>query len=316
MLAFVSVSATAAKTGGGTPDACATAVDFPSFAYASKSGSTWTMYVADSTGRCSRSIASTLATPRPLLSYPVGDQLNRGRVVWKSSGKEISAVDFTVASGNVVTVIGTPQIIITTLAACCVLDLSRDGQAVYFSDSNTSVARFDFTTGGTVTQVYSMPPEDSSWFYQFGTINGDQTKLFATKSGNGINAGAIPKLVRIDLGEAPSEHVLRAPETGGSIFTPAASKTADRVAFVGYVTGTSNCTPLIVADSNGVAIVPAPADPVAYGTFPTWVGDSVLMEGRTPPDKFLKCASTGSILRVEPNNVQTALVIGKQPDGR
>ena len=88
MLALASTSAVAGKPGGGTFDPCTTVVDFPAFVYTQLSGRTWTIYVADSTGKCSRAVATTLATPVPKFSYPVGC-LDRHR----TSGVEVQFDD-------------------------------------------------------------------------------------------------------------------------------------------------------------------------------------------------------------------------------
>ena len=55
---------------------------------------------------------------------------------------------------------------------------------MYFSPTNSSLGAIK-VAGLTVSEIYSMPVNDSSWFYQYASVNGDQTKLYATKTGSG-----------------------------------------------------------------------------------------------------------------------------------
>lgn len=315
-LALVSATAVAGKP---VPqDACATATDFPAFAYLipASGNKPHTIYVADLTGKCSRTL---IAGRSPKFSYPVPALSKTGRVVFfGGSASSIDTVDFTVGAGNTVTV--GPTSSLPVIRGCCALDLSKDGQTVYFSDTDSSLAKFEFGTRQ-VTQIYALPPEDASWAFQQVSVNGDGKQLYATRTGNQLNSGA-SKLVRIDLTTTPAtEIILREwPQQdgyGAQFFSPAANQYDNRVAFHEYIVGTNNCTPLVVTDMDGIPIPPAPGATARYGKFGTWVGNNVVMERRGPMDGSGKCASTTSLSQIDPTTgAETVLITGYQPNGR
>lgn len=295
-------------------DACATAVGFPAFAYylQASGNKPRTMYVADETGKCSRTLMAGMS---PKFSYPVGE--NKGRVVWRD-GSAIVMADFTVGTGNTI-VVGAKSTL-REYVGCCALDLSKDGQTVYFSDTDSSLARLAIPSGAEI-QIYALPSNDASWFFQQVSVNGDGTQLYATRTGIQLNNGA-SKLVRIDLTAiSAAEYILREwpAQTGygAHVFWPAANQNDDRVAFNEYTVGTNNCTPLVITDRDGIQSFPASGDPARYGRSGTWVGDNVVMERRGPMDGSGKCASTTSLSRIYPaTNAETVLVTGYQPNGR
>lgn len=312
-LALASACAVAGKP---APNPCATAIGFPAFVYyLQASGKTpRTMYVADATGKCSRML---MAGAAPKLSYPVDGVANKGRVVFVD-GTYIAKVDFTVGAGNTITV-GAKDLLRAN-TGCCSLDLSKDGKTVYFSDTDTSLATLDVVSLS-MKQIYALPPEDMSWFFQQVSVNGDGTQLYATRTGNQLNSGA-SKLVRVDLTTTPAtEIVLREwPQQtgyGSHFFSPAANQYDDRVAFNEYIVGSNNCTPLVVTDRDGIPILPAPGASARYGKFGTWVGDNVVMERRGSMDGSGKCASTTSLSQIDPTtSAETVLITGYQPNGR
>jgi len=302
--------AQAAKPSGG---ACTSAADFPAFAYRVASSRTSTIYIADATGQCSRALTSGQV---PKFSYPVDGIGNKGRVVWLQ-GQSILAADFTVGSGNTLSGISVRTLL--TTAGCCALDLSKDGRTVYFSLSDTTLAKMDVAgTGGPVTVFTSSSP---TWFYQIASLNADGTRLFATKTGFGASAGA-SQLVRIDLDSAPvQETVLRAsvPQAGygASPFWPSADPNSNRIAFHEYVVNSDNCTPLTVTDYDGNELDTAGFSVERYGRDPTWVGGRIVMQRRNPMNGSGACSSTTSLSQVVlESNEESVLLTGHNPDGR
>ena len=312
-------TAQAAKPGGGGTDPCAAVgLDFPAFAYRTVSGKTHTIYVADAEGKCNRAVTTSTINPMaPKFSYPVDGTTNKGRIVFLQGAGVIYAVDFTVGTGNRVT--SNPKRLLTTTSGCCSLDLSSDGQTVYFSETDTSLARFSVAAPASPVRIYTLPPEDSSWFFQMGSVNGDGTRFFATKTGLGENAGG-SQLVRIDL-LSGIESLLREwlPQDGygANPFWPSADKSQARVAFNEYNLNTNNCTPLTVTDYSGNQLFPAPFTTERVGRDPTWVGNDVVMQRRTPMDGSGKCSTTTSISMIDlDSTAETVLVTGHNPDGR
>ena len=151
VFALASANALAAKPGGGgTQDPCATVTDFPSFIYgvttaSRKSGNSVEMRVADSTGRCSRSLVKGIpgSERRPLL-------MNLGSGNWRAvwpDGDSVSAAndgvvvqDFTVGSGAVVTPGASGRI---GTGPARELEAMGDGGFVYLKTSSTYAGTAD-----------------------------------------------------------------------------------------------------------------------------------------------------------------------------
>ena len=319
-LVLASPTLLAAKPGGGggSGDACNTpGLDFPAFAYRipGSGRNPSTINVADATGKCSRMVT---AGSNPKFSYPIDGTANKGRVVWLE-GNTIYAVDLTVGAGNIITVDARRPL--TVNAGCCALDLSKDGQTVYFTDTDTSLATLNVRTLS-VNQIFALPSGDLSWFFMEASVNGDGTQLYATKYGfQSPNEGA-SQLVRVDLTTAPATAVLLRewlshPGYGANIFSPAADQYADRVAFLLYIEGTNNCTPLVVTNRDGTPLIYGPTVPARYGQVPTWVGNNVVMVRRGPMDGSGKCGSTTSLAQIDlTTNAETVLTTGYNPNGR
>ena len=327
-LASASAPAVAGKPAPPPTNPCGAAgLDFPAFTYKSQAtnSKSSTIYVSDSSGKCSRSIATTAGSvAQPKFSYfndPVASSTYTGRVVWKE-GQSIFAVDFSVGAGNTVSVQNKRALYLTS--GCCVLDLSEDGRTVYFTDTNTSISKLDVALPNnpptSPTTVYAL--SDQAWYFASASVNGNETQLFATKNGTGADSGG-SQLVRIDLATATApatETRLREslPRTGYGThaFSPAANKHGEGVAFIEYIEGTSNCTPLVVTDNDGLALVPAAFTTERLGKFPTWVGVNVVMEPRASMVR-LSCADTTSIAQVAPDGTETVLLTqGNRADGR
>jgi len=133
-----------------TNDACANALNFPSFVYVEAAGQSATR-VADQTGKCTRLLMNELPSLDRVFSYPVmddeGNPTNRGRVVWRgpapgtlpTSDQKLHAMDFTVAG---TTITPGPVYLVVNFGpvsmegggnggVCCGLDLSVDGRDLY-----------------------------------------------------------------------------------------------------------------------------------------------------------------------------------------
>lgn len=302
-------TADAAKPGGGAGDACATATDFPAFAFDVANAKTRTIYLADSTGKCIRTLTSGR---QPKFSYPVDGSSNKGRVVWRDSGSVIKAADFTVAPGNTLSGIAVRTLV--SNAGCCLYDLSKDGSTLYFSVSDSVLAKLDVAGTGGPTNLFA---SDTDWFYQMGSINGDGTLLFATKTGYGANGGA-SRLVKINLGVVPAEEtILREAGFGANPFWPSADPHSARIAFHEYVLNSNNCSPLTVTNYDGNELDTAGFNVERYGRDPTWVGGRIVMQRRSPMNGSGTCSTTTSLAEVILESGQeTVLTTGYYPDGR
>ena len=287
-----------------TADPCAVSgLVFPGFVYRKQnSNNSWTIYVADTTGKCSRTVANSAATPHPIaFSYPISGATNRGRVTWKDSGGVVG-VDFT-ASGNTIAV--EPLRTIHSPTGCCLADLSRDGQTLYFSLTNTVLAKLDLSSpDASPVPFYTF--DTTPYGAQRGSVNGDQTFLFLEE----LEADSTTKLVRLSLPPAP---VIRTvlPTFANGPFWVAANLDDGRIAFLEYVAGTNYCGQLVVADSDGLS---RQIFPNRYGKFATWLGSNVLME-RESVDRRGNCSLTGTISQVTPGNTETVLTTGTGPNG-
>lgn len=303
-LALASTPAMAGKPGGGTSDPCATAVDFPAFAYRKQnSNKSWTIFVADSTGKCSRAIVSTPFNPFKMsYSYPIGGIGNRGRVIWQDNG--IVGIDFTVSGNNIVL---DPQ---TTFypspPACCLVDLSRDGQTLYFSRTNTVLATLDLAhTGSTPQDFYTFT--NTPYGAQRGSVNGSQTLLFIEE----LEVDSTTKLVRLTLPPAAVDRNELLTNANGPFWVAANLDDDNQIAYLEYIAGTNYCGQLVVTDAAGenrMAILPR------YGKFATWLKGDVLMERETM-DSRGNCSLTGTISRVTLGSIETVLTSGTGPNG-
>jgi hypothetical protein len=90
-----------------------------------------------------------------------------------------------------------------------------------------------------------------------------------------------------------------------------------RVAFNDYNVNTNNCTPLTVTYYCGNQLFPTSLTTERVGRDPTWVGNDVVMQRRTPVDGSGKCSSTTSISLIDlDSSAEKLLVTGHNPDGR
>jgi hypothetical protein len=81
---------------------------------------------------------------------------------------------------------------------------------------------------------------------------------------------------------------------------------------VDFTVGTGNSV-----TSNPKRLFPASFMTERVGRDPTWVGNDVVMQRRTPMDGSGKCSSTTSISTIDlDSSTETVLVTGHNPDGR
>jgi hypothetical protein len=288
-----------------TADPCAASgLTFPAFAYQRQnSNNSWTIYVADATGKCSRSIANWPARPQSMsFSFPISGAVERGRVVWRGSGTSIVGVDFTVA-GNAIVL--DPLRTIYSPVGCCLADLSRDGRTLYFSLTDNVLATLDLSSDG-ASPVPFYTFVTTPYGAHRGSVNGDQTLLFIDE----FEADSTTKLVRLTLPPAPTVRTIL-PTYANGPFWPAANLDDGRIAFLEYVTGTNYCGQLVVTDSDGTS---RQIFTNRFGKFATWLGSDVLME-RESVDRRGNCSLTGTISRVTPGNTETILTNGTAPNG-
>jgi hypothetical protein len=301
-LALASMPSMAAKAVAADPCA-APGLDFPAFAYTKQSGKTWTIYVTDSAGKCSRAIANWPAKPQNVsFSFPVS--ANQGRVIWRGSGTSIVGVDFTV-SGNAIVL--DPLRTIYSPSACCLADLSRDGKTLYFSLTSTVLATLDLASSNP-SPVAFYTFNTTPYGAQRGSVNGPQTFLFIEE----LEADSTTKLVRLTLPPAPVVRTVLPTYANGPFWVAANPGNDNQIAYLEYVAGTNYCGQLVVTDSDGLS---RQLFPNRYGKFATWLNNNVLME-RESVDGRGNCALTGTISQVAPDNTETVLTIGTVPNGK
>lgn len=305
-LAMASTSAVAGKPGGGgTTDPCAaTGLIFPAFAYRKQnSNKSWTIFVADSTGKCSRAIVSTPFNPYMMsFSYPIAGSDDRGRVIWRDNG--IVGVDFTVSGNSIVL---DPRQTIYQAPACCLMELSRDGQTLYFSRTDTVLATLNLAdSGSSPHDFYTFT--NTPYGAQRGSVNGPQTYLFIEE----FEADSTTKLVRLTLPPAQVVRTELPTNSNGPFWVAANLDNNDQIAYLEYVAGTNYCGQLVVTDANG-------SSPMIisnrYGKFATWLDGDVLMERQTRGSRG-DCSLTGTISRVTLGGDETVLTQGTGPNGR
>lgn len=316
LIALVPAAAVAKVSG---PDPCAAAnLVFPAFAYHNSANGRQlvTIYVTDSTGACSRPIATaTTVFVGPRFAYPVGGTSNQGRVVWRD-GPTFYGIDFTVTAGNNVSV-GTKQAIYGTASAPAgtALDLSKDGLTVYFSTNPADTVLAAASLGTTLqsdpsyTAVYTLDP---TRFWERISVSDDGTMIFADVAGQLSNAGNV-ELARLDV-MTQTLNTLQSNALYANYWPAIGPGPTPYLAYVEYVPGLNNCTRLVIADINGNST--GVLSSAHYGTFLSWVAGDVVMQHRNSPDKSGTCADTGTISGVNlADGSETILTAGFAPDG-
>ena len=134
-----SLFAVQAKVSG---DTCTQAgLDFPAFTFWVTTGTSRNIYLADANGACIRPIYfPTESVFPPVLSYPVANTSNRGRVVWFESIHTLVAIDF-VVSGTEVAIEPKRSIFTVNPSGGWGLEMSRDGRYIYTATEPNIVER-------------------------------------------------------------------------------------------------------------------------------------------------------------------------------
>jgi len=318
-LALASLQAMAAKPGGGgTTDPCATTTEFvfPAFTYRQVSGKDQIIYVADASGKCSRTVYKTSNNVGSLgagaFSYPVRKgTIDVGRVVWPD-GNAIWGIDFTVTGSSIQ--VGPKWKVYEGFLTS--LDLSKDGNTLYVGgyDQNDRPAIKAVTIDTASTTFLYVGATGGSFFY---TLDAGDTALYADLS---LPANTGHELMQFSLpcvGSCSSVIAANAAPVFPTA-SPTASYAMPIVAYSDYLAGSNNCWQLKYLDVSGGSPVPifAGVQP-RYGTRSSWHGKQVLTNGRKSPDGSGRCADTGMVTQVDPaTGAETPLVRGYDPDGR
>ena len=303
-----------------TTDPCAKAgIDFPAFIYWVITGSSSRdMYVADSTGTCSRLvIKQTSAAPAgAAFSYPIAGTSNVGRAIWPV-GATVYAIDFTVTGTSIA--LGSPRVISTEGCTC---ELSADGNMLYYGvgaaslTESSRILALNIPTG-VVSEVWVGPPDGS--YVNWLAVNNDGAALFIDLRPMSGPA----RLLRVDVpcvGACSTVLYSNAIGTQAPIL-PSASLTADPglgyplLVYSDFIAPFNQCFQLRFADFSG-HIVFGGTQP-RYGKTSSWYGGKVLTDGYTAPDRSGTCAATGMVTQIDPGTgAETPLVRGSFPDAR
>ncbi len=293
-------------------------LDFPAFIYWQPTNRGQQIYVADSTGQCSRPVYKTAPKASTVLafsafSYPVAGTSNVGRIAWQEDGA-IYRLDF-VVTGSAITV--QPKIKVYD-GFIRPMDLSADGTLLYIAldvispDDPQRVLRLTIDSGLTA-EVYRGDP--GSWFSNIA-VNGDGLVLYADQALAYPNDGHRVLRIASSCGDESCAEILAANPTGTSApLHPAPSFVTPMLVYSDYLPGSNNCWLLQVIPESGGSIVNS-GQP-RYGTRSSWYGDQILTNGRNPPDGSGRCADTGFVTQIDPaTGAETQLVRGYDPDGR
>ncbi len=298
---------TVQKKGNGDP-CLLPGLDFPAFTYWKSSGNGQAIYVADSTGVCSRMITTVKgAAGGATFAYPVDAE--KGRLVWADAG--IVGVDFTIDSttndinvGNVVRYSDIPTGTFT---------LSRDGQTLYLATDCRTLARLSLDGSGVMTPILSI--EGLKCLSNL-SVNGDESLLFADLSDS--SATVTYSLVRIPLTPPGSYEVVAQNPSGTSYeFTPAADPSSNLIAYREWLlTDGTYCDLLVIKD--GTTGIELSYGQPAHGLKPTWLNGMVLADGRAlARRRDDSCRYTGTIMQLDPiSGEQVLLLDGYDPDGK
>lgn len=303
-------------------DPCAVAgLDFPAFAFFRISGSAAEFFVADSTGKCVRSVhkSETGAGPTIQFSYPVGGAPNRGRLAWNegdsASGPTVVGMDFTVdLATRQLTVF--PKTIIHA-GTGGYITLSKNGNALYTITypipEETVIYKYALSPVGA-----PLGPPETVFEAPAGAIvgsisvNGADTVIFADWHPAPGPPTAPRQLVWIPLDSSNSYYVIESHDEQLE-FAPAAHPSSDLVVYQDPPS-VGSCDRLVIKEIGG-ATVPYPLQP-AYGLLPTWLNGMILADGR----EWVRnkgCRYSGIIMRLDPGTgAQTGLTTGRSPDGR
>ena len=300
-----------------TSDPCAKpGLDFPAFTYWRQSGSSQQLYVADSTATCSRAIMTIVGANGAEFSYPVAGTTNVGRIVFPANGT-IDWVDFTVNHSDNTIALGnsTPLFANWNLGG---VGLSPDGTTVYYTTSPTSPEGTAIIYRMTIGDA--QPPQE---IYRSGiagailnvpSISADGATLIIEQTGS----PNLDRILRITLpcADAVACTTVLADEPVAAAYWPSLNSTGTTVAYSDFLGGFNGCYQLRFVDS-ATAIPLFGGTQPRYGKQSSWLGDQLLVNGRTPPTRKGTCSETGMVTVIDPaTGAETPLVSGFSPDGR
>jgi hypothetical protein len=324
-LAITSLSTFAARPGTSSSDPCAVnGLDFPAFIYWKDGGNqTQDIYVADSTGSCSRLLIAGVTQAgggSARLSYPVGGGGNVGRVLhhyYDGSGFSLVAVDFTV-NGTMVAA-GSRYFILQGLPDA--FELAPDGETLYYAEHTCDQTGPAPACESTLHKM-SIPGQldqltltltRSLWLFRSISLTGSEKALYAVQQNY---PGSAERVVRIDLQALDATEALIASGSTG-YRVAAAGTTVERFAYAEFLGAYGlDCFQINVGEWTGedATINSLPR----YGRYRlTWYGDSILTKTYRSPSRRGECQDTGMISEIDPETGQeTPRVRGHDPEGR
>jgi hypothetical protein len=302
-----------AKTGG---DPCNTpGLDFPAFIYWQGSSLSQQIYVADSTGKCSRPLV-TLAGGAPGARFSIVGGSNVGRVVFQDVGG-VSAVDFTYA-GTTISV--APKRTVTP-PVWDEIELSRDGDYVYAAtlrsdrETPTILQRHYVGTEAAqpVSDVYTVPAPFIVWNV---SANADGSVLLLELQDTNSDT-ARNRVVRIDVDPQTGTGVVgqEYPAVANLVNrAPAVDPGVPRFSYSEFLTGLNNCDQIKIMASDGTDLT---AGQPRYGRSTTWLDGYVLATSYSAPTKSGRCSGNGYISRIDPlTSEEIYLLRGYSPEAR
>jgi len=300
-------------------------LDFPAFIYKNATSAGTQIFVADADGKCSR-LVTVVSSGSPMwatFSYPVANTTNVGRIAWAGSGTEndgrsIDWIDFTVNEADHTIQSGQIGSMPTSHMPGGVVELSKDGRRVYFgsmalsTDSQPIVSVAMVGDSSTEHGVYTGAATGQSvpWL----KVNSDETILVIEER---LGSTDLFRVVLVDLpcveGMGCQRVVADSPPRAR--LWPAIDSAGTTTVYSAYQDGSGGCQLLTYLDATGSQIH-AGTQP-RYGQRLTWLGEHVLADGMTAPNRRNKCASTDSITKIDPSTgSEVTLLRGYHPDAR
>ncbi|HET7204630.1 MAG TPA: hypothetical protein VFI92_14805 [Steroidobacteraceae bacterium] len=308
-----------------TGDACAMpGLDFPAFTYWKDGGKqTQDIYVADSTGACSRRIVvgvTQAGASAARFSYPVAGTSNVGRVVYRDydgTNHQATIVDIEV-NGTSVTV-GQPYLVSFTNPSA--MDLSPDGTMLY-------VGRYTYEAGTYFSRIYaiSIPgqvggagtliyeDQAGATFHDI-SVNATHDALFIDRAEPLLSHAR--KLMRLDLA-TPGAPPVEVFSTNEGQLSPAAndSTASERFAFLNSLSDSGvACLQITVGQWNGAGATFSPLQQYTRGHM-SWYQGNLLGNGYGAPNRRGECPGLGTITQITPTGAAVQLVRGWDPDAR
>jgi hypothetical protein len=302
-----------------TSDPCAVAgLDFPAFIYWRQAGTSRQLFLADATGACSRSIMTFDQAQAAEFSYPVAGTENMGRIVFPRDGS-LNWMDFTVNHVDNSVVLGE----ITALMPSNNVaghGLSPDGTTVYFSTGAGSLEGFASVYKAVIGDP--QPPQEiyrsliAGAGFSRPSVSADGMTLIVEQFSSFPDVNRVVRITLPCIDAVECATVLTQTSTVVSSFWSELNPIQPQVAYADFPTGLNDCQQVLFMDvTTGVPIY-AGTQP-RFGTNLSWIGNRVLANGSTPPNRRGKCSRTDIITLIDPaTGGETPLVRGYDPDGR